>query len=118
VTEHMMREETRQAAAIGNLRTIDAAQTAFHSAHGRYATSFDDLTSATPPYLDGDWRAPRSQYLFTLSGDGQNYVVRAEPAGNLTGSKTALYFYTDASSVVSSRRGAPADPNDHGDEVF
>jgi type II secretory pathway pseudopilin PulG len=107
-SQQMWRDTSNEAAARGYLRTINSAQAAFRGTHGRYATSFDELTSAKPAYLDGDWNVPKSRYRFTLAGDGQCYEVRANPEDGETGVKNKKFFFTNETGVIRYALGAPA----------
>ena len=63
------RMQTNESAAISNLRAINGAQTAFHSANSRYTGVFADLTTppSGPAFLDGDW-AHREERLQLRAG--------------------------------------------------
>lgn len=101
------RMQSNESAAIGNLRTIVGAQVAYHAANYEYTADFADLTGATPPFLDGDWGAPKSGYNFVLGGDTANFTANANAvAYGTTGSKG---FFTDASGVIRYADGADAD---------
>ena len=101
------RMQSNESAAVGNLRTIVGSQTAYHAANFAYATDFAELTGATPPFLDGDWAAPKSGYNFVLGGSNQNFTANANAVEyGVTGSKG---FYTDASGVIRYNDGADAD---------
>ena len=100
------RIQSNESAAISNLRAINTAEVAFHSANNNYTASFDDLTTATPPYLDGDWAATKSGYDFTLGGDANNFTANADPAEE--GTTGNRYFFTDASGVIRWAEGGAA----------
>lgn len=101
------RLQSNEAGAIGNLRTINGAETAFHSANSQYAQTFDGLTTATPPFLDGtsaSWTAATGKqgYVYTLAagatGGTQNYAANARPVTfGTTGNRS---FFTQADGVV------------------
>ncbi|HNR36656.1 MAG TPA: prepilin-type N-terminal cleavage/methylation domain-containing protein [Candidatus Hydrogenedentes bacterium] len=115
------RLQSNESAAIGNLRTINGAETAFHSANSQYAQTFDALTTATPPFLDGtaaSWTAATGKqgYVFTLgapaAGGTQNYAATAVPVTyQTTGNRS---FFTQADGVVrgADKGGAAADASD------
>lgn len=92
------RMQSNESSAIGNLRTVNGAEVAFHSANSQYATTFDQLTTATPPYLDGNWAATKSGYDFTLGGAATNFTANADP--NVAGTTGNRYFFVDASGVI------------------
>jgi prepilin-type N-terminal cleavage/methylation domain-containing protein len=92
------RMQSNESAAIGNLRTITGSEVAYHSANAQYATTFDALTTATPPFLDGNWAAAKSGYNFTLGGTADNFSANADPT--TPGTTGNRYFYTDSSGVI------------------
>lgn len=103
------RLQSNESAAIGNLKSIVGAEVAYNSANGTYTSSFDDLTSATPPFLDGDWGNTKQGYDYTLGGGGNNFTCNADP--NDPGVSGNRYFYTDASGVIYySTAGTITDP--------
>jgi len=65
-------KEANEAAAIGNIRTINWAQmTCSEGGNAPYAEGLDELTEATarrPPLLSGDWYndVEKNGYIFTL----------------------------------------------------
>lgn len=79
------RLQSNESGTIGNLKTIVGAETAFSSANGEYSDTLEELTTATPPFLDGDWTGVKSGYTYTYTPDAgagttnQNYWVFAEP---------------------------------------
>ena len=94
-----------ESAAIGNLRTVNGAEVAYHAAKSAFATTFAALQADTPKYLDGDWAAARSGYTFTMGGTTDNYTCTAQPVSAQTGTR---YFYTDASGVIRYNAGSAA----------
>ena len=100
------RMQSNESSAIGNLRTVVGAQTAYHASNNAYTVDFADLTGATPPYLDGNWAAVKSGYTFTLGGAADNFdcTASAENYG-VTGGRG---FYVDASGVIRYENGADA----------
>jgi type IV pilus assembly protein PilA len=108
------RLQSNESAAIGNLRTINGAQTAFHSANSRYAATFAEMTTPAsgPPFLDGDWTVAKSGYNYTMAGVQDSYTANADPVTmDTTGSRG---FFTDTSGVirfaVGGVAGAASDP--------
>ena len=100
------RMQSNESAAVGNLRTVVASQTAYHSANFVYTADFADLTSATPAYLDGTWAASKSGYDYTMGGDSTNFSCTASATNyGVTGGRG---FYTDASGVIRYESGADA----------
>ncbi len=97
------RLQSNESAAIGNLRTVVGAQTAYHAANSEYAHDWADLTGGTPTFLDGTWDGVTKQgYDFVVgaaaAGDVQNFQVTAAPQTyQVTGNRS---FYIDASGVV------------------
>lgn len=103
------RIQSNEAAAIGNLRAICSAQSAYNAANFVFATDFDELQGPTPPFLSGEWgEAPKSGYAYSLDGSTVlNFNARAEPVEHqVTGRR---YFYTDASAVIRFSTDGPAD---------
>jgi prepilin-type N-terminal cleavage/methylation domain-containing protein len=104
------RMQTNESAAISNLRAINGAQTAFHSANSRYATNFDELTTATPPFLDGDWGLVKSGYNFVMAGEANAYTANAN--AETYGTTGNRGFFTDQSGVIRFAIGANAAATD------
>ena len=104
------RVQANEASAIYNLRSIISAQGGYFSSNSRYATEFDELTTATPPFLNGEWGdTQRSGYLFTLEGEETNYAAHANAASyGMTGVRG---FYVDASGIIRANVGGDADEN-------
>ncbi len=101
------RMQSNESAAIGNLRTIVGAEVAYHAANYQYTATFDDLTSATPSFLDGDWAGVKQGYNFTLGGTAQDFNANADPSEQgVTGNKG---FFTNASGVIRFVDGGAAD---------
>ena len=92
------RMQSNESASIGNIRTVNGAEVAYHSANSQYATTFDALTTATPPFLDGNWGAAKSGYSFVLGGTVNNYTTNANPV--TPGTTGNRYFYSDSSGVI------------------
>ena len=95
------RMQTNEASAISNLRAINGAETAFHSANSRYTNVWTDMTQPVsgPPFLDGDWTLVKSGYNFTLGGDNLNaYTANADPS--VMGTTGNRGFFTDESGVL------------------
>ena len=101
------RMQSNESSTIGNLRTINGAQVAYHSAQTEYSADFDSLTTATPPFLDGDWASSKSGYTFTMGGDADCYTVGADPT--TPGTTGNRYFYTDCSGVIRYSTAGAAD---------
>ena len=100
------RMQSNESAAVGNLRTIVGAQTAFQGANFEYATTFDQLTTATPPFLDGDWTTAKSGYNYVLGGDANAFTANANAVQyGVTGNRG---FFTDASGVIRFEEGGDA----------
>lgn len=100
------RMQSNESASIGNIRTINAAEVAFHSANSQYATTFDQMTTATPPFLDGNWTAAKSGYNYTLGGTVNCFTINADPSEpGTTGNR---YFFSDCSGVIRFSTGGAA----------
>ena len=100
------RIQSNEAAAIGNLRTIFASETSYHSANANYTNTFAPLTGATPPFLDGDWSVARTGYSYTMAGTVANFTCNANPVN--VGVTGVRYFYTDGSGIIRYANGAAA----------
>ena len=93
------RMQTNESAAISNLRAVNGAQTGFNAANSRYATTFAELTTAAPPFLDGVWEGvPKSGYGFTMAGLANTYTANADP--ETMGTTGNRGFFTDQSGVI------------------
>lgn len=101
------RMQSNESAAIGNLRTITGAQVAYHAANNAYSADFASLTTATPPFLDGDWAATKQGYNFTPGGDADCFTANADPS--TVGTTGNRQFFTDCSGVIRYAIGAAAD---------
>ena len=101
------RMQSNESAAIGNLRTINGSEVAFHSANNQYAVTFDELTTATPPFLDGNWAGMKSGYNFTLGGAVTNFSASGDPS--TPGTTGNRYFFVDASGVIRYSTAGTAD---------
>ncbi len=105
------RIQTNESAAISNLRAINGAETAFHGANSRYGNDFTELTTATPPFLDGDWAQTKSGYNFVLAGAANAYTANANAFEyGVTGNRG---FFTDQSGVIRFASMADAGATDN-----
>jgi len=101
------RAHANEASAVYNLRAIVSAQSAFHAAQNAYTPDFADLTSATPPFLSGEWSSTRNGYDYVLGGTADNFTVNANAqAYGVTGMRG---FFSDSSGVIRHERLADAD---------
>ena len=103
--------EANEQAARDDLCEVVQAQQAYAEDNGVYAGSFDDLTSAEPPYLEGDWDGVRDGYVFTLAVSGSSsYSVNANPSeAGVTG---VTYYYVDETGVMRQNLEAAASAAD------
>ena len=102
------RIQSNESAAIGNMRTITGAQTAYNSSTGSYAADLAALTTSTggaPAFLLGAWGGTKTGYLFVSTGSdvgaGGNFncfTATAAPAVPLRSG--VRYFFTDCSGVI------------------
>ena len=103
------RLQSNEAAAIGNLKTVVGAQTAFSAAEGGYAGTWAELRpldAVQPNYLDIDLDGVVVQgYNYALLAAGQaqgngttNFTVNADAAEQ--GVSGVRHFFTDASGVI------------------
>ncbi len=102
------RLQANEASTIQNMRAITSGQTAYHASNGEFATSMEDLTNATPPFVDHDFlQEPLNGYLYEFGGDEINYTLNADAAQwGVTGNRG---FFTDASGVIRYNYGGRAD---------
>jgi len=94
------RIQSNESGAIGNIRTVNAAQVTYNSATGQYTAEWTDLTGADPAYLNGNWGSAvdKGGYYYDLGGDGTCYTIMAHPVTlDKTGSRS---FYSDCSAVI------------------
>jgi prepilin-type N-terminal cleavage/methylation domain-containing protein len=101
------RLQSNESATVGNIEAINTAQISYNAANGSFATTFDQLTTASPPFLDGDWTGAKSGYNFTLGGDADCFTVNADPT--TPGSTGNKYFYSDCSGVIRYSTAGAAD---------
>jgi prepilin-type N-terminal cleavage/methylation domain-containing protein len=97
------RIQTNEASAVQGLRSIVSAETTFHAQRERYSIVMTELTTATPPFLNGDWTAAKNGYQFTMGGTTDNYNVNANPL--VFGVQGTRGFFCDASGVIRSAIG-------------
>ena len=93
-----VKTQSNDSVAASNVRSIVGAQIVYHAENGRYAETFDELTSGTPPYLDGSWLLSKKTHMYRLDGDGDSFTVHADPAE--LGETGSRYFFSDQSGVV------------------
>ena len=104
------RLQSNESAAIGNLKTLVSAQTAYAAANGGYSgdATFVELrtpTDAGPAFLDVDLSGTVQGYNYALAGanadtngDFQNFTCTATP--DVDGTTGIRVFYVDASGVI------------------
>ena len=98
--------QSNEAAAISNLNAIAAAQVTYNGANDAYTGSFDDLTGATPPFLDGDWSGVKQGYTFVMAGGGDDFQCNAEPSAyGKTGNRS---FFVDSTAKIRWADPGPA----------
>ena len=110
VISGIMRQQTKnnELVAIGNLRLIVAAELAFQAANGKYASSFDELTKAKPPF-EGDWYKARRGYKFSLSGSDVTFAITANPTAPDSSSTGPRHFFVNEAGVIRFSVNGPAD---------
>lgn len=107
------RVQSNESATIGNLKAVVGAQTSFSSANNTYAATFGELTTATPPFLDGAWDVAKAGYTFTLAAPAvgeitSNFDCNADPVTE--GTSGNRHFFVDASGIIRAAAAA-ADAN-------
>lgn len=113
------RLQSNEAAAIGNLKTIVGAQTAYAAATKGYADAWNDLREPGngPSFLDLEIAANGDSlqgYDFTLTGTEddanglfQDFTCTADPSNEgVTGIR---FFFVDASGIIRFATGGAAD---------
>ena len=102
------RIQANESSAIYNLRAIVSAQGGFFSSNSRFATEFNELTTANPPYLNGNWdTAERSGYTFTMEGEDADFTSHANAVTyNVTGVRG---FFVDSTGIIRGNPGSDAD---------
>ena len=126
------RLQSNEAVAIGNLRTLVSAQTAFAAAEGGYAGDYADLrdtplAAGNPAYIDvalpGNGGSLQG-YEYEMTGDGsalvgksiaevfQNFIMTATPLR--FGESGVRGFMVDASGLIrfTTDGSAPDESND------
>lgn len=101
------RMQANEAGAIESLRMIVTAQAAFHADRNQYATEFDPLVTATPPFMESADGPEKNGYTLELNGTPDNYQATATPHEfGVTGNRG---FFVDASGIIRHELGAVAD---------
>ena len=93
------RIQSNESAAIGNLRTVLGAENAYNSAKGVYG-AFADLTTGTPPFLDGAWTGAKSGYNFTLTTATPFNTFTCASAPVTAGVTGSRGFFVNESGVI------------------
>lgn len=96
------RLNANEAAAIASCRTLSSALESYRAAQTppAYPAELDDLSEATPPYIDATLGSGSKQgYDFAYVQDSDNeYSITATPVTqDVTGSRT---FFVDESGVI------------------
>jgi prepilin-type N-terminal cleavage/methylation domain-containing protein len=107
------RMQSNESSAIGNLRTIIGAETAYAAANSAYG-DLTALTSVTPQYLPGAvaaWTTTgKNGYTFAVTGaSATNFNSNANPLDSNSGTR---YFFADASGVIRFNKTAQASATD------
>lgn len=99
------RIQANEASAVASLRVILDAQTNYNTQNYEYADDILDLTSATPPFLEGgDWTQPKNGYTYRVEGGGTNFAAYATPVEfNVTGWRA---FRIDVTAAIRYEMGA------------
>ena len=101
------RIQANEASAIESLRMVATAQAAFHADRNQYATQFDPLVTAVPPFMESADEPEKNGYTLELGGTPDNYQATATPREfGVTGYRG---FFVDASGVIRYEPGAVAD---------
>lgn len=103
---------TYECLAIANLQILNRACQSYHIDQGTYPTSLLDLSTASPPYIDGALGSARKQsyeFIYALVNP-DHFTVNANSL-HITLLK-GRYFYLDESGIIRFNRNQQAGPND------
>jgi len=101
------RIQANEASAIESLRMIVTAEAAFHADRNQYATAFDPLITAEPPFMESADQPEKNGYTLEMGGTPDNFQATATPHEfGITGYRG---FFVDASGIVRYEPGAVAD---------
>ncbi|MFP4499977.1 MAG: prepilin-type N-terminal cleavage/methylation domain-containing protein [Candidatus Hydrogenedentota bacterium] len=103
------RVQSNEMGAVTSLRAILDAQISYHTANNEYASEISELTSATPPFLNGDWDGPRAGYNFEMQGTPNNFTALANPES--PGVSGFRGYYVDPSGIIRYALSAKAGPD-------
>jgi type IV pilus assembly protein PilA len=115
------RLNANETAAIANLKTLFASAQSFLAATGDEPTIFNDMSTATPPYIDGSWAGAAAasvvskggydfQYSDGTAANGSFHFSATPTTYGTTGNRS---FYVDESGVMFTTDGTAdvtADP--------
>lgn len=97
------RVQSNESATIGNLKTILGAQVSYQARENAYGT-YEELTAATPPYLDNSWvdDVVKSGYEYAAIDTGDDdpsttFFAAAAPTSESTGTRA---FGVDESGII------------------
>ncbi|MEE2856376.1 MAG: prepilin-type N-terminal cleavage/methylation domain-containing protein [Planctomycetota bacterium] len=98
---------SREAAAIGSLRTISTAAEQYRIKVGDYPVGLTELSSQFPGLIDEELgQGQRNGYLFAMVPVGDGYGCTADPDQ----SPEARYFYVDHTGVIRYEPDTTAGP--------
>ena len=108
------RISANESSAIGSLRTLTAAQTAFHAANAAYAADFADLLTppdgVAAPYVDEALGSgSKAGYDFALAATDVTVDWNCTATPVSSGRSGIRTFYVDESGIIR-LNGADGDP--------
>ncbi len=110
------RMNANESAAIASCRLVANACQSYYtnSLPHTYPSSFSELATADPPYIDTMFDAinpERHGYIFTYArSDSETFYIRADPYKE--GRTGVRYFYVDETGVITNKIGGKAGPED------
>jgi len=98
---------SREAAAIGSLRTISTAAEQYKLRTGTYPGTLSDLSAEFPSLIDEELGAgQRNGYAFDLGSQVGGYECNADPVA----SAEARFFFLDHTGVIRQEEDSQAGP--------
>ena len=98
---------SREAAAIGSIRTISTAVEQYRIRRGDYPEDLTELAVQNPALIDSELATgERNGYLFELESFPGGFSCNADPASAVD----SRYFYVDETGVIRQSSGEIAGP--------
>ncbi|MEC9476489.1 MAG: prepilin-type N-terminal cleavage/methylation domain-containing protein [Planctomycetota bacterium] len=98
---------SREAAAIGSMRTISTAVDQYRIRLGEYPEDLEELAVENPSLIDSELASgERNGYLYQLQSFQGGYSCNADPEST----PDSRYFYVDETGVIRQSEGESAGP--------